>query len=69
MRVPLEWLSQLVDLSAVDDAHVLAAEFAGIGLEEEEYIGPQVTGPLVVGRVLTAEPEEHSNGKDRKSVV
>ena len=63
MRVPLEWLSQLVDLSAVDDAHVLAAEFAGIGLEEEEYIGPQVTGPLVVGRVLTAEPEEHSNGK------
>lgn len=63
MRVPLEWLSDLVDLSAVDDAHVLAAELAGIGLEEEEFFGPQTTGPLVVGRVLTAEPEEHSNGK------
>ena len=63
MRVPLEWLSDHVDLSVVDDPHELAAEFAGIGLEEEEYIGPSVTGPLVVGRVLTAEPEEHSNGK------
>src|SRR5699024_1803585 len=63
MRVPLEWLSEHVDLSVVDDAHVLAAEFAGIGLEEEEYIGPDVTGPLVVGRVVTVEPEEHSNGK------
>jgi len=63
MRVPLEWLSELVDMTSVDDAHVLAADFASIGLEEEEYIGPQVTGPLVVGRVLTAEPEEHSNGK------
>lgn len=63
MRVPLEWLSEHVDLSVVDDAHVLAAEFAGIGLEEEEYIGPDVTGPLVVGRVVSAEPEEHSNGK------
>ena len=63
MRVPLEWLSELVDMSSVDDAHVLAADFASIGLEEEEYFGPQVTGPLIVGRVLTAEPEEHSNGK------
>lgn len=63
MRVPLEWLSDHVDLSVVHDPHALAAEFAGIGLEEEEYIGPSVTGPLVVGRVLTADPEEHSNGK------
>ena len=63
MRVPLEWLSDHVDLSVVEDPHQLAAEFAGIGLEEEEYIGPAVTGPLVVGRVLTAEPEAHSNGK------
>lgn len=66
MRVPLEWLSEHVDLSVVDDAHVLAAEFAGIGLEEEEYIGPDVTGPLVVGRVVSAEPEAHSNGKTVK---
>lgn len=63
MRVPLEWLAEIVDLSVVDDPHALAAEFAGIGLEEEEFIGPSVTGPLVVGRVLTMEPEEHSNGK------
>ncbi|MCQ9369316.1 phenylalanine--tRNA ligase subunit beta [Brevibacterium sp. 50QC2O2] len=63
MRVSLEWLSELVDLSGVTDARELAAELAGIGLEEEDFFGPTVTGPLVVARVLTAEPEKHSNGK------
>ncbi len=63
MLVPLEWLAEYVDLPQNLDAHELAAELAGIGLEEEDYIGPAVTGPLVVGRVLTCEPEKHSNGK------
>ncbi|WP_029089862.1 phenylalanine--tRNA ligase subunit beta [Brevibacterium album] len=63
MRVPLEWLSDCVDTSVSPDPHVLAAELAGIGLEEEELIGPAVSGPLTVARVLSAEPEEHSNGK------
>ena len=51
MRVPLEWLSDYVDTSVVDDPHVLAADLAGIGLEEEDFFGPAVTGPLVVARV------------------
>ena len=63
MRVPLEWLSEHVDLTVVDDPHQLAADLAGIGLEEEDFFGPEVSGPLVVGRVLALEPEEHSNGK------
>ncbi|GAA2004492.1 phenylalanine--tRNA ligase subunit beta [Brevibacterium samyangense] len=63
MRVPLEWLGDLVDLSDVDDYHALAADLAGIGLEEEEYYGPEVTGPVVVARVLELEKEKHSNGK------
>ena len=63
MRVPLEWLSDYVDTSVVDDPHVLAADLAGIGLEEEDFFGPAVTGPLVVARVLELTKEEHSNGK------
>ncbi|MYM19462.1 phenylalanine--tRNA ligase subunit beta [Brevibacterium sp. 5221] len=64
MRVPLEWLGQYVDLSPyAGDWHRLAADLAGIGLEEEDFFGPAVTGPLVVARVLAMEPEEHSNGK------
>ncbi|SMX79617.1 phenylalanyl-tRNA synthetase beta subunit [Brevibacterium sp. 239c] len=63
MRVPLNWLADYVDLPADTDPHVLAAEFAAIGLEEEDFFGPEITGPLVVGRVLELVKEEHSNGK------
>lgn len=69
MRVPVNWLAELVpaatELSATkqDDAQRLAADLASIGLEEEELFGPDVAGPLVVGRVLDLEPEKHSNGK------
>ncbi|WP_209371010.1 phenylalanine--tRNA ligase subunit beta [Brevibacterium renqingii] len=63
MRVPLNWLADYVDLPANTDPHALAAEFAGIGLEEEDFFGPETTGPLVVGRVLDLVKEEHSNGK------
>ncbi|PCC49958.1 phenylalanine--tRNA ligase subunit beta [Brevibacterium aurantiacum] len=63
MRVPLNWLADYVDLPANTDPHALAAEFAAIGLEEEDFFGPEITGPLVVGRVLELVKEEHSNGK------
>ena len=63
MRVPLNWLADYVDLPADTDPHALAAEFASIGLEEEDFFGPEITGPLVVGRVLELIKEEHSNGK------
>lgn len=63
MRVPLSWLADYVDYPADTDPHALAAEFAAIGLEEEDFFGSQVTGPLVVGRVLDLVKEEHTNGK------
>src|SRR5699024_11182910 len=63
MRVPLNWLADYADLPADTDPHALAAEFAGVGLEEEDFFGPEVTGPLVVGRVLDLVKEEHANGK------
>lgn len=63
MRVPLNWLADYVDLPADTDPHALAADFAAIGLEEEDYFGPEISGPLVVARVLELVKEEHSNGK------
>src|SRR5699024_7960768 len=63
MRVPLNWLADYVDLPTDTDPHALAAEFAAIGLEEEDFFGPEVTGPLVVGRVLDCVKEAYLNGK------
>src|SRR5699024_12361533 len=63
MRVPLNWLADYVDLPADTDPHALAAELAGVGLEEEDFFGPEVTDPLVVGRVLDLVKVVHSIGK------
>ena len=51
MRVPQSWLSDLVgDLPSVDDT---ADAFVRVGFEVEEIHGaPDLTGPLVVARVL-----------------
>ncbi|TWP33347.1 phenylalanine--tRNA ligase subunit beta [Leekyejoonella antrihumi] len=63
MRVPVEWLREYVavpkDARGVD----VAASLVQVGLEEEGVHGGQVTGPLVVGKVLTLDPEPQKNGK------
>ena len=63
--VPLEWLRQYVQVRPGTDATALAADLVKVGLEEEQIVPARVTGPLVVGKVLTQEPKE----QDRKSVV
>ncbi|KQO63104.1 phenylalanine--tRNA ligase subunit beta [Curtobacterium sp. Leaf261] len=63
MRVPLRWLGESVDLP--DDAtleHVHAA-LVSVGFEEESVHTFDLTGPIVVGRVLSREPEPQKNGK------
>jgi phenylalanyl-tRNA synthetase beta chain len=62
VRVPLTWLAESVDLAGAS-AEEVAAALVRVGLEEEGIHGSDVTGPLVVGRVLTLEKETHSNGK------
>ena len=67
-RVPLSWLAEWVDLptgatTSVAGALEVAADLARVGLEDEELHGSSVTGPLVVGRVVSLAPEEHKNGK------
>lgn len=63
VRVPLTWLAESVDLVPGSTAEDVAAALVRVGLEEEGIHGPQITGPLVVGRVLTLEKETHKNGK------
>ncbi len=62
-NVIIDWLAEHVAVPAGTDAHQLAADLVRVGLEEEQVIEPDITGPLVVGRVLSLEKEEHSNGK------
>ena len=65
MRVPLDWLRQYVDLpvglSPADLADRLT--MLDLKLEEIDSVGADLRGPLVVGKVLSVEKEEHSNGK------
>lgn len=65
MRAPLSWLREYVDLPgdvrSVDLAHRLTA--LGLKLEALEAHGSDITGPLVVGRVVSFDDEPQKNGK------
>lgn len=63
MRVSMSWLREHADVPATDDVLAVAATLVGVGLEEEGWDLVDVAGPLVVGRVLSAEPEPQTNGK------
>ncbi|MEE1939126.1 phenylalanine--tRNA ligase subunit beta [Streptomyces sp. TRM 70361] len=57
MRAPLSWLREYVDLPADQTGRDVAARLIAAGLEVEtvERLGADITGPLVVGRVLAIE--------------
>src|SRR3954466_7836106 len=56
MRVPIGWLAEYVDVPAGTSVEDPAAPFVRLGLEVEEiHRLEQVTGPLVVGKVLEIE--------------
>lgn len=61
--VPIDWLASHVKVPADLTATQLAADLVKVGLEEEEIHAPDVTGPIVVGKVLTLVKEEQKNGK------
>lgn len=65
MRVPLSWLREYAPLPAEASAEDVMATLVKVGLEEEAVHRPtdELTGPIVVGQVLSMEPETHSNGK------
>ena len=56
MRVPIGWLAEYVDVPAGTTVEDLDGAFVRLGLEVEEIHRPEeVTGPLVVGKVLEIE--------------
>ena len=65
MKTPVSWIRDYAalpdDLSSEDLARRLTA--LGLKLEALERPGAEISGPLVVGRVLTVEPEPQKNGK------
>ncbi|MEO7069996.1 MAG: phenylalanine--tRNA ligase subunit beta [Nostocoides sp.] len=63
MRVPVDWLRDHVAVPAGVHGVDIAASLVRVGLEEEGLHGGDLTGPLVVGRVLSKEPEPQKNGK------
>ncbi len=65
MLVPVSWIREYVDLPDELSVEDLAARLTALGLKLEAIARPghDITGPLVVGRVLTMEPEPQKNGK------
>ena len=63
MRAPVSWLAEYVQGAPVATGREVAASLARIGLEEEGLHGGDITGPLVVGRVLEFVEEPQKNGK------
>ncbi len=65
MRVPVTWLREMVQLPDSVDTAQLAARLTSFDLKLEEIhtAGAGLEGPLVVGRVLSAEAEPQKNGK------
>ncbi|WP_439689281.1 phenylalanine--tRNA ligase subunit beta [Curtobacterium sp. SP.BCp] len=63
MRVPLRWLGESVDLPEDATLEHVHAALVSVGFEEEDVHTYDLTGPIVVGRVLSLDPEPQKNGK------
>ena len=65
MRAPLSWLAEHVDLPVGMTGRELGEVLIRAGLEVEtvEAVGADITGPVVVGRVLALVDEPQKNGK------
>ena len=63
MRIPASWLGEFVDLPTDVTVEHLHEALVKVGFEEEDVHGFELTGPVVVGQVLSFEPEPQSNGK------
>ncbi|WP_144873538.1 phenylalanine--tRNA ligase subunit beta [Microbacterium sp. 1.5R] len=63
MRVPLSWLREYVDVATGTTPEDVLAAMVSVGFEEEDVHRFDLQGPIVVGQVLSLEPEPQSNGK------
>ena len=63
MLAPVSWLREYVEGAPVATGREVAASLVRLGLEEEDLHGGDITGPLVVGRVLEFVEEPQKNGR------
>lgn len=63
MRVPISWLREFVEVPAEASADDVLAALVSVGFEEEDVVSFGVTGPVVVGQVVSFEAEPQKNGK------
>ena len=65
MRAPLGWLREYAALPDDLDARRLADGLIRAGLEVEtvDHVGADVTGPVLIGKVLDFVEEPQKNGK------
>ncbi|MFG6443642.1 phenylalanine--tRNA ligase subunit beta [Microbacterium sp. P07] len=63
MRVPLSWLREFVDVAPETTPEDVLEALVRVGFEEEDVHRFDVTGPVVVGEVLSFDAEPQSNGK------
>ncbi|HOC12615.1 MAG TPA: phenylalanine--tRNA ligase beta subunit-related protein [Propionicimonas sp.] len=65
MKAPLSWLAEHVELPAGITGRELGEVLirAGLEVEKVETVGAEITGPVVVGRVLATVDEPQKNGK------
>jgi phenylalanyl-tRNA synthetase beta chain len=63
MLAPVSWLREYVEGAPLATGREVAASLVRLGLEEEDLHGGDITGPLVVGRVLELVEEVQKNGK------
>jgi phenylalanyl-tRNA synthetase beta chain len=61
--MPLSWLAEYTDVPQGVTGAQVAAALVSVGIEEEDLHGGDITGPLVVGRVLEFEEQVQKNGK------
>jgi phenylalanyl-tRNA synthetase beta chain len=65
MKAPVSWIKEYVDLPDSVTTEQLTDRLTALGLKLEaiEAAGAGITGPLVIGRVLTQDKEPQKNGK------
>ncbi|MCF3141342.1 phenylalanine--tRNA ligase subunit beta [Paenarthrobacter sp. AR 02] len=65
MRIPLSWLREFAQVPADATAEDVMADLVKVGFEEEAVHRPtdELSGPIVVGQVLSLVKEPQSNGK------
>lgn len=63
MRVPLSWLREYVDVAREATPEDVLASLVSVGFEEEDIHRFEISGPVVVGQVLSFEEEPQKNGK------